>query len=41
MKLFLVIGILNIIIFTILFLYSACKISSKADENFTISEKEK
>lgn len=41
MKLFLVIGILNVIIFTILFLYSACKVASKADENFTIGKKEK
>jgi len=41
MKLFLVIGIINIIIFAILFLYSACKVASNADEKFAINEKEK
>lgn len=41
MKLFLIILLINIILFTILFLYSACKVSSKADEIIEQMNKDK
>lgn len=41
MKLFLILLFINVIIFTILFLFCACKLSSKADKNIELTNQEK